>query len=334
MSVTNLQFKNPSRTGLDSIEVLRVPTSSLTHEFTPSPVIDRQVVPLLRQVLADSKVWFKQEREVEFDNYNVEHGSIMKPHMWSDSRLLQVLGMLNLPLGHVQKIYLPWWNESAGSEIKSQLTDSGLHVVLGACHSYQKQMMRKGLDIPGVCSVSVAGFVHTSDDRMVISLRNGINFPNTYYFSAGTLGMTPAVQSGQTSIYQFYLKEELRKEYGMRADDVGEAELFCKTVLHGGDHDIAYVFAIQTHLTFDQVCMRYNSNCDPDKKEHQGQIPLRTDEVVPFVREFYKGEARNDPKRQYSERVLLAQGAAPLLAYVGEDPSLLDELAAKYAQPV
>jgi hypothetical protein len=327
------QSKSPSNTGLESVETLRVPVSKLTHEFAPLPAIYEQAVSLLRQVREDSEDWFKQEYGIGFDKYNVEHGSIMKPHMFSDLRFVRAREMLELPSGC--EITLPWWNELTASESRNQRTaDGGVHVELRACHSFQRQAMRQGQDIPGIHSVSVAGFVHTSDDQIVISLRGGATQPNTYYFSAGALGMTPALQSGQMSIYQFYLKEELSREYGMRDDDIGVSELLCRVALHGRDRDVSYVFEVQTPLTFDEMCSRYEYNRDQDKKEHQGHVPLRRDEVVDFVREFYKGVASNDQHRPYSARVLLAQGAAPLLVGVGGDLSLLDELAAQYEQPV
>jgi hypothetical protein len=335
--VTTFRSAIPERTGLATLDALRVPANRLFHEFIPSRVIDKKVVPILQQVIDDARAWFRKENGFESDNYNPDHGEAMRLHMRSDERLLQAMGMLKLPRDQVQKIYLPWWNESIGSEIRSELMDGGVRTVLGSCHSYQLQMIRDGYDIPSICSVSVVGFVRTSDDWLVISLRGGANLPNTYYFSAGYLNMTQNVRSGRTSICQSYLRE-LKEEYGMSADDVAGVKLLCKTVLHGGERNTAYVFVVRTPLTFEKVCSRCNSNPNEDRKEHLEHIPLRPDKdsVEKFVSDFYKGVVRNDPMRPYSARVLLPQGAAPLLFYAGGIQSLplMDELAARYEQPV
>jgi len=318
--------KNPVKCGMRSLETFKLPADRLTHEYRSSPEIEK-AASLLRSLISDSVAWFRSSQGEDFDRYDLSHGAVMKPRMWNDERMREALHMLGLPQDQVQKLYLPWWNEIAGSETGMRLEEGGVHAVLGARHTYQSQMMRQGLDIPGICSVSVAGFVHTSDDRLVIGLRGGANFPNTYYFSAGALAMAPLVQSGGMQIYRFFLNEELRKEYGMMREDVSKAELLCKVVLEGADRDTSYVFVTYTPLPLSQVLQRYASNNDPDKKEHNGLEGIRPDEVTSFVREFYKGTAINDQKRTFEQRVLLPQGAGPLLLYSGADLSLMDELA-------
>jgi hypothetical protein len=324
--------KNPSRTGLKSLEEFRVQPERLTHEFTQSPAVER-AVPLVNTLITDAKAWFCSRYGEEFDRYNPDHGAIMKPRMWEDARMAEALALLGLPLEHVQKIYLPWWNESAGSETLTTFQSGIVYATLGARHTYQTQMMRQGLDIPGICSVSVAGFVHTSDDRLVLGLRGGLNYPNTYYFAAGALAIGADMQAGRMSIYQLFLKDELRKEYGILRDDISMAELLCKAALHGGDRDVSYVFAVHTPLSLDGVLARYASNSDKDKLEHNRLEGVRPDEVPAFVREFYKGFAANNPHRPEGQRMLLPQGAGPLLSYVGEGLELMDELAAKNIQP-
>ena len=325
-------FKNPSKAGLSSHQIVKIPASKLTHEYTSSPAIEK-AMPILRSMFEDNRSLFRNKYGADFDRYNLEHGKNMKPLMWADERMKEALTILNLPYSEVRKIYLPWWIESAGNDFGFEQNGERARLILGPRHSYETQMARQGLSLPHIQAVSVAGFPVTSDGQVVLALRGGANFPNTYYFVAGALGILPEVQSGQMSVFDFFVQEELNKEYGLLSTDVQEATLLCRTVCSGGDRDTSYVFVVKTGLSLSNVMERYSANKDEDQKEHSGLVGVPYDEIGPFVRRFFRGAAKNDPARADANRVLLPQGAAPLVSYILEDVGLLDNLAAVHAQP-
>ncbi|MGV8085912.1 MAG: hypothetical protein ACP5N9_06710 [Candidatus Bilamarchaeum sp.] len=322
----------PERTGIKSMHKLRMPADMLTCQFDSSDSIERANV-LLGRMFLDAKDWFRSTHNREFDRYSLTDGSLMKPRLYSDERMAQALGILGLPTVAVEKIYLPWWIATTVSEISFHVSEGHVHQILGSGHSYLTQAMNQGLDVRGLCSVTVAGFVHTSDDYLVIGLRGGANFPTTYYFSAGSLTTTAMSEAGGCSVYEYYAKGELRKEYGLDPADVSNAELLCRLEQSGGSKDVSYVFVVKTPLTLAEVLGRYSSNKDPDKKEHNHLFGIRPEAVLDFVTTYYRGIAKNDPQRAYQDRVLLPQGAAPLLLYAGQSIELIDDLAKLHLQP-
>jgi hypothetical protein len=327
-----VQFDS-AKTGLDYLRPYNFPARLLTHEIRPDKNMVRPQ-ELLEELFADSKLWFLRTHGQEFDRYSPDHGKLMKTRMWRDPRMSEALQTMGLPTSEVERIYLPWWIEVAANHLSTIDTRVSAHAILGYRHSYQTQMLRQGLEMPGIASTTVAGFVRTSDDFIVLGLRGGLNFPNTYYFSAGALGISPDLVAGRQSIFDFYVAEELQREYALEASDLSSAHLLCQVKLGGKDRDVSFVFLVETPLTLDAILARHSANKDEDRKEHFRLFGVKSKDIQEFVRMFYKGIARNDLNRTFEKRVLLAQGAAPLLFYTGASLMQLEELASCYPQPV
>jgi hypothetical protein len=320
-------FKSPQKVGLASNQRFAIPASKLKHTFVKNEKIS-SAIPIADGIFQSSLEDFEGKMGMKFDRYNARHAEIMKPIMWKNKRMPEVFDLLGLDYGNVEKLYLPWWNVEGGMEISCKETPGGVMVGLGSRHTYQTQLMRQGVDIPGMNAVSVAGIVHTSDNKLVVGLRGGLNFPNTYYFNAGALGMTDALKSGSDTIFSTYLRTELKEEYGMSDGGKG-AILLSRVQIHGTDRDISYVFVIKTPAKFREIMMIHQSNPSLDRHEHRLLTGIGDTEkaVLEFVNEFYSGVVDNDLNRKYRDRKLLPQGAAPLIDCVGGDISVLERLA-------
>jgi len=318
-------FNKPEKVGLVSTETFGVPASSIRHIYVKGKDI-ACATAVVNGIYQDSLRIFSGKMPMAFDKFNPLHAEIMKPIMRNDKRMADVFRILEMDYSNVQKLYLPWWNMEGGMEISCRKDGGGVLVELGSRHSYQTQLMRQGVDIQGMNSVSVAGIVHTSDNKLVVGLRGGFNFPNTYYFNAGALNMTEQLKGGTATIYGTYLRTELRDEYGL-SSEASRATLLSRVECHGKDRDISYVFAIRTPATFDEIRKIHGTNPHPDKHEHRflEALDATQDAVMDFVRLFYKGAAANDSARRFEERVLLPQGAAPLIDYVSGDVAALEK---------
>lgn len=314
--------------GIVSVHSVGIPAANLTHKFTGN-----EKVPLAfgkaKEMSDACDIKFTEKTGHKFNRYDPADTEIMKPMMLDDSRMAEVFNLLGLPLSEKEKIYLPWWNLEACKENGYSHLFNDVSVTLGSRHSYQTQFLRSGGNIPDMNSVSVAGLVHTSDNKLVLGLRGGLNLPNTYYFCAGALGLTEGLKAGTESIYEFFVNTELHREYGIGAKDLGDAEHLSRVQRYGTDRDISYVFLVKTPLSFEQVENAHRNNQHRDKDEHKALYGLEAtkEAILSFVRQYYRGDAENLKDRPDSRIVLLPQGAAPLLVYARVDLRFMEKLA-------
>ncbi len=308
------------RVGLDSVQTINIPPSNLYHEYRSSNNNIQKAVEAGKEAYERSvKTFCEDFNREKFDKYNGNDASLMLPIMHRDSQMKEVFNLLGLPPTHIDKLYLPWWNEEAGNHISTEITGDVVRVILGPRHSYQSQLMRQGIRIPGVASVTVAGFVESSDGKLIIGLRGGLNFPNTYYFCAGGLELTAELKENSTSIYDMFLTNELGPEYGLSKGDIVSAKLLNRAVCHGGDNDVSFVFLVKSNLGHKELLLKHEQNVHQDRKEHFRLVAIENSKegIRDFVCKFYYGVVENRTDRKDNERLLLPQGAGPLLNHAG-----------------
>ncbi len=311
---------NKARTGIESIRTIQVYINRLTHTFLEKGPYDaaRQTI---REIDEAARKTFRLANGVDFDRWNPAHQEEMLKYMHDDARMNGVLSALALPKSQLSNIQIPWWNEIAAKEADSGRIFRSYHVILEPRHSYQTQAMRAGFEIEGMNAVSVVGLAVSEDNYFVMGLRGGRNYPMTYYYSAGALGLSEELKTGTETIWDFYAKHKL-VEYPIEAREITSASLEYRLQLHGGDWDISYVFLFKTGLKFAEIEKRHAERLKdpkryPDAGEHIRFEPVAIDEksIVSFVEKYYRGVVDNDKNRRYEDRLLLPQAAGPLLAY-------------------
>jgi len=281
---------------------------------------------LLEKLKKDVGRKYRKITGKEFNRYELgEHIGMVREMFWKDSRFLQVFEMLELNPAHAEKAMIPWWNEISASELNHSFDGSSVTVELGPRHSLETQLVRKGIELP-ITSVSVGGLIETSDGFVVIGLRGGAAYPNTYHVNAGALRLTESLKSGDSSIYDFYKKGELDAEFGLSESEIKKVSLLSRIFDYAIDKGPMYVFLIKTELGFSDVESMYESNLDIDKGEHTRLIPIPCDSLMGFIKEHYRGFLGNKEGRKDDERYLLHPGALALLSYAGYPLSELENL--------
>ena len=151
---------------------------------------------------------------------------------------------------------------------------------------------------------------------IVVGLRGGAAYSNTYHINAGALMATPAFKSGFQTVYDIFRQKELLPEFGIADADVVSAHLNSRIYDHVIDKGPMYVFAVRTRLTKKELHERWEANLDPDKAEHDEPVYISDtpSAVQGFIRENYRGIVANR-KRADHERYLLHPGALALAAY-------------------
>ncbi|MBN2368049.1 hypothetical protein JXC34_03445, partial [Candidatus Woesearchaeota archaeon] len=203
----------------------------------------------------------------------------------------------------------------------------------GPRHSLETQLMRQGVSRP-VKNVSVGGIILTSPEKnapkgyLVLGVRGGAAFPNTYHINAGALKATDGFKKGLSSVYDVFRTEELEREFGLSSDELDYVHVHSRIYDPVIDKGPMYVFCVQTNLIKDELYERWQNNLDPDKSEHDSPhfILAGKKSVADFVRQTYKGVVRNKQDRVDSERYLLSPGAFTLAAYAGKTTLFLKRL--------
>ena len=288
----------------------------------------RSAVLLIDSVKSDVKDWYKKETKKDFNPYELgEFIGHVRERFWHDPRFIEAFTSMGLPERHIRKAFIPWWNEIAGTELHHTLTDDGALILLGPRHSLETQLVRAGVKLP-IRSVSVGGIIETSDGFIAIGLRGGASYSNTYHITAGALGMTSEIKSGESSVYGFFNRSELLPEFGISPDKISAATIHARIFDASIEHGPIYVFLIKVSLTFDEVNALYGRNKDQDKGEHTRLVAIQAnaDAVMEFIRQNYRGMVANKDGREDNERYLLHPGALALLSYTQYSISELEKL--------
>ena len=309
--------------------IIRYPSGfkpeNLKHKFSPDsrlrkdgrPIDFARVETLINGMKADISAEYKKETGKEFNSYRLGDSLVKwRERYLKDPRLLGALWLLGQENSESGKINVPWWNEIAASELGHSIGKDGAMVTIAPRHSYETQLMRAGVEID-VRNISVGGIVIANDGWIAIGLRGGVSYSNTYHINAGALGLSPGIMNGTETICDFFLREELAKEFGIVQKDVSGVEAGSRVEDSVTDKGTMYVFHVRAKLSFDEIRARHERNADQDKGEHTRLVKIQDspEAVWDFVRENYRGSVKNRDGRRDSERFLLHPGALALAAY-------------------
>ena len=273
---------------------------------------------MLDTLKADVAQWYGAETGREFNGYTLGNmiGAV-RQRFWEDPRFEEVFRTLELDLSHIPKVQIPWWNEIGAAELEHK-HDKGVQVLFGPRHCIEApQLTRAGVDSK-ILPVAVAGLPKTSDGYLMIGLRGGVSYSNTYQTSAGALGFDE-IKAGKISIYEFFKTRELVPETGIRDADIEKAEVYARIMDRSIDNGPQYFFLVHLNIDSNEALERFEKNPHPSKAEHQCfvAVPATEGGVLNFLQENYKGIVANREDRGDDERRVLHSGAVALLASVG-----------------
>ncbi|MBU1887121.1 MAG: hypothetical protein ABIJ10_05065 [Candidatus Micrarchaeota archaeon] len=276
----------------------------------------------------DVSSWYKKETGEEMNTYELgDLFNTVRARFRNHENFRRALSLLCINRNDADKIVIPWWNEIAASEVRCDISPDleSQSIALEPRHSYETQLVRSGVDIPGISSISVYGVILTSDNQLILTLRAGVSYPNTYHLPAGALGLTDDMINQRESIYDFFLREELQREVGIQLTDVNSAHFIARIFDPTIDKGSGYVFLVRTGLTATEVGECYASNKDLDKGEHSKLIPIHAtnEAILSFIRAHYKGAVENRRDRSDDEQYLLHPGALCLVAFMRQNPDVL-----------
>lgn len=315
--------------------------SKLTHRYTPVRLDSKgrqidfaRIKVMLDSLKTDVARWYADETGEKFNGYTL--GSMIhavRRKFWEDPRFEQVFMALGLDLNHIPNVQIPWWNEVGAAELEHGYDETGVRVLLGPRHCIEApQLTRAGVD-SDVLPVAVTGMPKTRDGYLMIGLRGGVSYRNTYQVNGGALGLTDGIKTGEISIYDFFKMRELIPETGIRDADIEKAEICARIMDQSIDNGPQYLFLVNLRIDVQDMMERFEQNPSPSKAEHQSFVPVpaTVPAVLEFLKENYRGVVANDESRRDHERRLLHSGAVALLASVGLP---LSELKAFYQDGV
>lgn len=312
------------------------PAENLRHSYMPvrqgkhgRPIRFNDVHSMLEGVKRDVKAWYGVFSDKPFDNYHLgDMIQQVRMRFWTDPRFKDAFDRLGLDCADIEKVALPWWNEIAANEFAHKIEAGEPHVVIGPRHSFETQLVRRGVEM-SVRSVSVEGIIETSDGFIVIGLRGGATFPNTYHLiTAGALNLSAGIIGGTSTIYRTYSESELPEELGVTVADVASATILSRIMDYAVEMGPAYVFHVKMRLTLEELQKKFEANSAVDKAEHQCLVSMPANEngIMGFLQDHYKGLVANRQDRPDSERVLHHSGALALLSFTGLPVSELERM--------
>lgn len=333
--------------------------SKLTHTVVPrevhgldgtcGPIVETYLkfVELKQRCLAE----YRTSRGVDFDPYNVlnaeghpdpQSGRDLFINQPEFDRLLKEFG---IDPQHKTKLHIPWWIELAAAEGDAGCTisDEAVHVTLTQRLSLETQLVRQGVPLP-IKSASVGTVVETNDDHIVLGLRGGHRFKNTYHISCGALKLTPGLLTkgglapdgrlfdpetiradNPQSIWDVASKLELAQELGITSDMIRHDACTClgRVFVTHPEAGPIYVFKVPTDISSTEVAEIFASNDDVDKGEHSLAVVIPRAELSNFIRTRYQGyiaEDCNHP-RDVATNPLFHDGALALALYCSKSQS-------------
>ncbi len=311
-----------------------LPIDRLVHRYEAvrldsrgDPIDFAQVSRLLAAVRSDVEAWYGQKTKSAMNTYALgEYAQPVRERFWDDARFAHAFSILELPYDKRQLATIPWWNEIAGGELGFEYDGTTALLSLGPRHSLETQLMRAGIPRP-VKNVSVGGIILSKPERqMILGLRGGGAYSNTYHINAGALMVTQDFKEGLTTIFDHFRDGELTPEFGIMPEQIVSVGLGSRIVDEGTDKGTMYTFHVYTNLTARQLMRQWETNLDADRGEHDSPLLLAESEVARFIRANYRGIVANRQDRQDSERYLLHPGALALAAFAGMQPSELRAL--------
>ena len=312
--------------------------TSLTHTYSPQrytasgELLDLQGAhESLTMVSQSIFSRFAQTYQRPFDRYGASAQEIewVRQAFYDHPDFKKALDKLDIPQECADFIKIPWFNEIAGGEARYDGDGDSPRVVLCPRHSYETQLMRVGVYRP-VRNVSVMALMFTKPDpetgipSVVIGLRGGKSYYNTFHLPAGALELSEGLKAGSESIFDVFERTELYPETGITGADAS-IKLWGRIDDRVLDQGPGYIFRVDTGLSSDEVLAKFVSNGHIDRGEHRSFtfIPCRTRDIQSFIRRYYKGAVVSDNARTDDELRLL-HPAALVLAGLSDMP--LEEL--------
>lgn len=283
-----------------------------------------------REVVA----WYENLYGEKFDKFNLKDrvDSVRQRFMLSRS-FIESLNALRVEPNDTHKVNLPWWVESLAGETKCNVHGEDIHSTFAPMHSYEFQLLRSGVMPKGepVSGVGIDGVVLTggnSKRKVIMGVRAGSSYSNTLHvLSGGSLRATDNFKNGTESIYDIFVREELKPEMGdLQETSIRSIVPIARTKdVNRWNGDVTYVFRVETNLEEDEAVDLWVKNPHRDKAEHSELVFVPSDRssIRKFISLTYRGKVENRGSRKDDDRYLLHTGALDLCAFAGLSPSEL-----------
>lgn len=328
--------------GFDKI----IKASSFRHELSPSFIAEtskealeklNQACLLIEDIQSDVSQWYLETFHKEFDKFELgDTENQTREKFFIHQNFDKVCTILKIDPALARQLKLPWWSEINFGEIScSESLDADGKKVLSPnvmmLHSYHTQLKRLGLlDSEVSCAtVSVSGVTVTKDNYIVIGLRGGSSYPNTYHINAGALKYDENLINDSSFITKTFIKTEQYEELGIVEQKATPYCRFVDSALAKPPGDINYFHVTHVPFARKQLVEQWQGNKHPDKKEHLQFIALKNNKksVVRFIKKFYCGISKNISSRPYERRELLHPAAIALCAMFDIDVNELEKIA-------
>ncbi len=248
----------------------------------------------------------------------------VRNRFYRDPRFQQACDVLEISPDQYAQIPLPWWSVKGCAE--GNFDESALRTDLVPRHSYETQLMRHGVTLP-IKNVSVAGLVlsapnaESPNGKVMLGIRAGLSYPQTYHLFAGALQCLPELMGGRASIFDTFCNTEFQNELGMTLADIAGASFHARLYDTAIENGVYYLFKVQMGLSAEELTRRWEDNPHVDQGEHHRPIfvDAQREPILSFIREHYRGLVSDKPNRTASERCLLHPAALGLAALVGID---------------
>jgi hypothetical protein len=291
-----------------------------------------KAIKLIDEIQQDVRIQYQEKFGTAFDRFKLGDNFETAREMFLQHKKFDaILDLLKIDKELKDNIRLPWWSETSLVELGYRIHGSVIGAYLRPAHSYHVQLLRAGINPHNISPVSVSGLLVTPGTKkepnghLVLGLRGGSSFPNTYHLIAGAAKFEPNLTSLQEIFEQTELYEEVGLHEGTYA--ITPVARFVDSGLAKPPGDIHYFFEVKTSLLPHELEKTWNANNHPDKTEHNGLvfIPHTTEAIENFIRKNYKGISVNDRKRTPENAELLHPAALALIAYAGLDLKILKE---------
>ena len=313
------------------LDLRGIPVENLTHSFKPrftpagAEIDFTKVSELFRNSYEEIVA-----RIGHFDRFNLGTRKEKVLDLFhSHPSYLAGLEMLGVKAENLDRAFRPWWNVVTALEVDCEKSDDRCHISLTSSHSQEVDLSGEA---PGY-NTSVVGLVITKPEesypngKIVLGIRGGYNYRNTFMLVAGSLQATPELLSGKQSIYRFFESTELKNELGIEHSQIAKAECLASFVDCSTKPWPHYTFQVQTNLYENDIKALWKNA--RDHGEHRSLIFLPNDpeSIRKFIRKYYKGYCSNRSDRADNEKQLLH---IPALALAHHAEISLDFLAALY----
>jgi hypothetical protein len=197
----------------------------------------------------------------------------------------------------IDAISRPWWNKKGLFRASPDQTDiydaskPSLELNVVTSHTYITQLMYlPNMELPKLDSASVNSVLLTKDGWLILGLRGGQSYSDTYMvIPAGSL----ETHTGKNPLFET-LNDEYYDETGAKLNQEDKVELIGRIYDHTLGHKSEYVFRTQVDKDFSEVVQHWNKAID--QKEHKALEAFRNDPefMLKQIRENgFKPEYRN-----------------------------------------